>query len=458
MKEVSDIVLFFGRFHPLVVHLPIGFLFFAFILEIFARYKKDKAFTVAVPLALLLGAISALFACILGYMLSLSGDYEKEALDTHFWFGIATTIIAFIAWLLSAKKIKIPALQKEKPYMAIIAFIVIILSITGHYGGNLTHGSDYLTAYLPIGKEKKKDIIAVTSIEEAQIFNHLVAPILDDKCMSCHNASKKKGQLSFVNEEAIQKGGKSGPVFIARNPEQSEMIRRVVLPPHDDKFMPPKGKTPLTDDEIAILNYWIAQGNGSFETTVGAVDTPENISILASDMLGLEAGGGQKEVLGTGPVVAPEIITELSASGFRIRELIAGSNLLDIALTSGQKGVTADKLTRMMTQLTKIEKNIIWLSLPANGITDEHLKTIAKFQNLKKLKLEKNPITDIGIEYLSVLENLESLNVYQTNITQSSIPVFLKMKRLKKVYIWGTAIDKEKLPEVSEGKMLDFIL
>jgi len=52
MNEVSDIVLFFGRFHPLVVHLPIGFLFFAFILEVFARWKGNKVITEAVPLAL----------------------------------------------------------------------------------------------------------------------------------------------------------------------------------------------------------------------------------------------------------------------------------------------------------------------------------------------------------------------------------------------------------------------
>lgn len=457
MKEVSDIVLFFGRFHPLVVHLPIGFLFFAFILEIFARYKKNTAYMVAVPLALLLGAISALIACVLGYMLSLSGDYEKEALDTHFWFGIATTIIAFVAWLLSIRKIKIPVLQKGKPYMATLAFIVILLSITGHYGGNLTHGSDYLTAYLPIGKEKKKDIIVVTSIEEAQIFSHLVVPILDDKCMSCHNASKKKGQLSFATEEAIQKGGKSGVVFVAGNLGQSEMIRRVLLPPHDDEFMPPKGKTPLTDEEISILNYWIANGNGDFQTKVGATETPGNIITLANEMLGLEPGGGSKEMMSKGRIVTPEIRNELLASGFRIRELVAASNLLDIALPS-DLSITQDKLTAMMTQLTKIDENIIWLSLPSNEVTDEHLKIIAKFQNLRKLKLEKNPITDAGVTYLSVLEKLESLNVYQTNITQSSIPVFLKMKSLKKVYIWGTAIDKEKLPKKAEEKILDFIL
>ena len=37
---VFDISSFFGRFHPLVVHLPIGFILLAVILEIYAGYKK----------------------------------------------------------------------------------------------------------------------------------------------------------------------------------------------------------------------------------------------------------------------------------------------------------------------------------------------------------------------------------------------------------------------------------
>ena len=61
-SSVPDLVLFLGRFHPLLVHFPIGFLFFAFILEIFGRRKKIPQLIDAVPLALLCGAISALLA------------------------------------------------------------------------------------------------------------------------------------------------------------------------------------------------------------------------------------------------------------------------------------------------------------------------------------------------------------------------------------------------------------
>jgi len=447
MSEAPDIVLFVGRFHPLLVHLPIGFLFFAFILKVFALWKGNKTLSAAIPLALFMGTISAFTACVLGYMLSLSGDYQEEALDIHFWFGVATTTIAFLAWLISIGKIKTIVLQQSKSYIAILSLIVILLSITGHFGGNLTHGSDYLTAYLPFGKKKKS--LPINSIEEAQIFNHLVFPILDRKCMSCHNDSKKNGQLSLASKKAIIKGGKSGPVLVAGKPSKSEIIRRVLLNPHDKKFMPSKGKTPLTKEEISIINYWIEQGNGSFDATINTVDTPNSILILAHNLLGFDANGKQKAVLSKGATVSPEIIAKLRNSGFKIRELIAESNLFDISLPANNKYITEEKLSEIMNLLLKINKNIIWLSLPANNIKDEHLKIIAKFQNLKKLRLEKNPITDIGIKHLLSLQNLESLNIYQTDITNSCIPTLSQIKNLQKVYVWGTGIDKEKIPKTS---------
>ncbi|MEP1983263.1 MAG: DUF2231 domain-containing protein, partial [Maribacter dokdonensis] len=78
MQEVSDFVLFLGRFHPLVVHLPIGFLMFALVLELADNYTKMKHLNAAVPLALLFGAISGAVACMLGYMLSQSGGYDED--------------------------------------------------------------------------------------------------------------------------------------------------------------------------------------------------------------------------------------------------------------------------------------------------------------------------------------------------------------------------------------------
>src|SRR5690606_10553505 len=244
-NNIPDLVLFLGRFHPLLVHFPIGFLFFAFILEIYGRRKKIPQLIDAVPLALLCGAISALLACILGYMLSLSGDYEEGILDIHFWFGVATTILTFFAWAIRSNKINIPFLKGLRSNIATLTLIVVLVGVTGHYGGNLTHGADYLVKYAPFGKVERTVLPPIAKLEDAVCFDYLAHPILEAKCIGGHNSSKKKGVLSLQDTIAIMKGGDNGEALVPGNASKSDIIKRVFLPPSHEDHMPPKGKTPL---------------------------------------------------------------------------------------------------------------------------------------------------------------------------------------------------------------------
>ncbi len=445
MKEVSDIVLFFGRFHPLVVHLPIGFLFFAFILEIMAKFQKKEVLRAAIPLALFFGAISAIIACILGYMLSLSGDYDTDALDTHFWFGIVTTVIVSIAWILKTDKLKNKIPSMAKMNMATITFIVVLLSITGHYGGNLTHGSDYLTTYLPFGKKEKIVIPKINSVEEAQLFAHVVNPILQKKCASCHNTGKKKGGLSLEGEPAILKGGKHGEVIVVGNSKQSELIRRVHLDPEEEEFMPPEGKTPLTKEQIQIIEYWIDQGQASFDKNIGTIETPDEMKTLLAQELGIMEKPGAGVILATAPAIPDSVYKELANYGIRIRELVAETNQLEISiLPAGKEKLSTEKVSNVLRQLSKIKDNIVQLSIPENGVNDEHLKIIGTFQRLKKLGLEKNTITDKGLTHLVNLKELESLNLYNNEaITNKGTSLLSTMKNLKRIYVWGTTVEKK---------------
>ncbi|AIZ41809.1 DUF2231 domain-containing protein [Cellulophaga baltica] len=456
-NSVPDIVLFLGRFHPLVVHLPIGFLFFAFVLEVFSRWKKNPVLTSGIPLALFLGALSGTVACILGYMLSLSGDYEESALDTHFWFGIATTAIAFLAWLIRIEKINIASLNKLQPNIAALTLLVILLSVTGHYGGNLTHGSDYLVKYLPFGGVDKKELVAVTRVEDAEVFGHLVEPILQNKCASCHNSSKKKGGLSIADSVSILVGGKNGEILIPGDANNSEILKRVLLDPHDDNFMPPEGKTPLTEEEIAILTYWIENAKAGFSTKVAAVETNEAITGIASTMLGLSgtstSQGAEIEIPKVA-LVPDDAIIALQAEGFRLRELAFESGLYEVVLAPNSNvNGTPKSMSEKLEKLLSIKENILWLSLENNQIADEHIALIAQFPNIQKLKLNDNPLSDAAVTPLIKLENLTSVNLLGTKITSKSIPAFSEMKRLKYAYVWKTNIKKE---DVEKQSIEDF--
>ncbi|WP_435313464.1 c-type cytochrome domain-containing protein [Cellulophaga fucicola] len=444
-NSVPDFVLFLGRFHPLVVHLPIGFLLFAFLLEIFSRIKKNPVLTTAIPLALFLGGVSALVACILGYMLSLSGDYDDNALDSHFWFGIATTVLAFVAWLIRIEKIKLSNYKKIQPNIAALTLLVIVISVTGHYGGNLTHGSDYLVKYLPFNTEEKTELAAVTNLEEAEVYGHLVAPILENKCISCHNDSKKKGGLSMIDSVSMHSGGKSGAILVPGSANESELVKRVLLDPHNEDFMPPEGKTPLTEEEIAIITYWINSSNADFKTKVANVETPENITTIASTMLGLGANNNTV-ALPTVAKVSNELIASIEKEGFKLKELVFESNLFEVVLAPNT--VVEGKENQLKAKLEKllpIKENIIWLSIENNKLTDENVQIVSQFTNIQKLKLSENPISDNAIQHLLKLKNMTSVNLFGTKITSKSLEVFSKMENLKYAYVWQTNIEQKDL-------------
>ncbi|MEW4922894.1 DUF2231 domain-containing protein [Algibacter sp. 2305UL17-15] len=441
MNEAPDFVLFLGRFHPLVVHLPIGFLIFAFLLELASRKKKYEAVTAAIPLALFLGFASAVVACVLGYMLSLSGDYDGDALDIHFWFGIATTVVTLLAWLIRIEKIKFPKKNRVKANISALALIVVLISITGHYGGNLTHGSDYLTKYAPFNKQEKKELPKIEKVEDAVVFDYLAHPILENKCTSCHNSSKKKGGLSFQDSLSIAKGGKNGDALIPGNALESEMIKRVLLHPEHEDFMPPDGKTPLTEEEITILQYWINNANADHSSKVAIIETPENVMHIASNMLGIKSAGKKGDVdLPRVPEIDAATLKDLISEGFTLRELVFGSSIFEVVLPSYNKSIGSTDLNAKLEKLSKIKDNILWLYIEDNSLSDENLKTISTFKNLQKLVINRNPITDVGLNNLAKHESLMSLNVYDTKITGQSLDVMSRIKNLKKVYAWKTAI------------------
>ncbi|AZQ63111.1 hypothetical protein EI427_12940 [Flammeovirga pectinis] len=433
--ENSNIILFFGRFHPLIVHLPIGFLVIAICFEIADRFRLVKGLKPAVSFALLIGTLSAITATIIGFMLATSGDYNAEMLAIHKWAGIATTVISGAAYLISVDYLKIP---NYKVYRIVLFAIIIGLSITGHMGGNMTHGSDYLTYYMPF-KPKVIDLMVrpqLTSLENAQVFGDLVHPIISTKCKSCHNDEKKKGLLSFSSIESYLKGGKSGNLLVAGNPLKSDLFHRITLNEHDNDVMPPKGKTPLTPQEISILKFWIANANSSFDTLLSDMEVTEDVLLAAQNVSGL-----YKEKKVKLANIELQVIDSLRNYGFEIRELVVGSNSYDVSLQASS--FNQKHINRYLKKLVVIKNNVLWLSLENCGLSNDNLSYLGGFHQLQKLKIARNKIDDNGIHHLKGLKKLESINLYQTKITKVGLSKLSALPKLKRIYIWGTPINKK---------------
>ena len=128
---------------------------------------------------------------------------------------------------------------------------------------------------------KKEPRPKVTEIDSADIFLDMVLPMMENKCVSCHNDGKKKGGLKLDTYANMMKGGESGDVIVVGNANESELYNRITLPEDHDDFMPSEGKRPLTDTEVELIEWWIAviagDGSQAFLGTQGDVGMPSGI-------------------------------------------------------------------------------------------------------------------------------------------------------------------------------------
>ena len=90
-----DLSSFFGRFHPLVIHLPIGFLIIALVMDI-PKIRKSWNKNIVIWM---LSFISSTIAVFLGLLLEKSGLYIESQLSIHKWSGIFLTLLCGLGWI-----------------------------------------------------------------------------------------------------------------------------------------------------------------------------------------------------------------------------------------------------------------------------------------------------------------------------------------------------------------------
>jgi YHS domain-containing protein/uncharacterized membrane protein len=143
----SDVGSSAGQFHPMTVHFPIALL----VSAAFARFLMLAGFIKSadpvVRFCVWLGGASAILAATLGWFnAGWPGDVEVfgDVMFNHRWLGIATA-------LFSLTLIVLIEIESRKPSTKITRLTTIALlagaglvGVTGHFGGILVFGPDYL--------------------------------------------------------------------------------------------------------------------------------------------------------------------------------------------------------------------------------------------------------------------------------------------------------------------------
>ncbi len=445
-EESWSLLVFFGRFHPLLLHFPIVLVLLTLTFEGLSIYQKWRGnqhsklfdFSVLIGPLLLISAVTTLITVVGGFLLFQSGEYGGQLIKQHLWGGvllmIALNSAAFFYWWPNRQVKK----MIQAPYQGFLFLAGALVIITSHLGGTITHGQDFLTEHMPSLRPDKPSPVELKEPAELVVFEDLIMPIMEDKCQSCHNQFKTKGGLVLTSYTSLMKGGDSEKLLVVANdPLQSELFHRLILPLEDDERMPPSEKPQLEPFEIDLFEWWIQTG-GEEKMVVGNEPSDTLTAILDQYLPNLY----QSERLKMRQQNELEALTkELTSLGEDIGLVIEQDQeyqgFFTVSMQMPPALITNNSIEKLRSYAPLFSK----ISLPGADIDDDALFTVGKMTNLRDLYLPKTRVTGEGLTYLKDLGLLENINLSNSELSNTGILNLVHLPEVKTVYVWGAETD-----------------
>ncbi|WP_212005321.1 c-type cytochrome domain-containing protein [Chitinophaga sp. HK235] len=421
-----------GRMHPLLLHFPIVLLIIGTLLTFIRLHDPAAArWKIQLTAALLLaGALSAAVTVIMGLFLSREEGYTAQGdLFWHQWGGV------LVLWAASASYWLRASAREWLPKSFAITTTALLM-LTGHLGADITHGDNFVFA--PVMPASQGPDVP---LEKALVYEHIVKPILQEKCMSCHNAGKAKGGLSMEQADKLLSGGRSGKLLVPGNPASSLLMTRLHLASEDKKHMPPAGKPQLTLEETALLYYWI-KGGADLKKKVAELPAHDSLRLLAETRLQ--------------PVTAKEPVYDFAAADEKlIHQLNNNYRVLYPVATNAAPLVAnwynKDKFTiTSVKELLPVKEQLIEMHLQKMPVSDADLEMLSQFRQLRVLNLSFTNITGKTLSVLAKLPHLQSLSLSGTPVTLLHLTTLKTAPALKTLYVWNTSLSKADLQQAQK--------
>lgn len=452
-----------ARLHPMVVHFPIALLLTALLVETFSRLRRKPGPSPTALTCLALGVISA--ACAIASGLA-NEEYESHgkalaaAIDQHQLWGIITGSVGAAALVLGLLSHAWNRKALRWTYFIALLGAGALTAATGHMGGSLVYGEDYLTSVIwpseisqttpapatntPPTTEDAGNAADQSTTDAGVYYEPDIRAIIAARCENCHGPSKQRGGLRLDHYAGLFGDDETLWVVQPFEPERSEMLRRVSLPDGDDDAMPPKGDR-LSAEQIGLIKQWIEQGAPDAPTNASADDHPGETR--SKPEAPLPSGDTTfvippaKEVnwasiKASDPLKAAEAISNLSNRGAAARQILRSSEAIDINFSVMGKSISDDDLAL----LDGLEDTLVWLNLAGTSITTRSAQSLTRFPQLRRLHLERTAIGDDSLSAIAALPHLEYLNLYGTAITDAGLHALESLTTLRELYLWRTAV------------------
>jgi predicted nuclease of predicted toxin-antitoxin system len=259
-----------------------------------------------------------------------------------------------------------------------------------------------------------------------------VVPILQTKCYNCHNANKQKGGLRMDEIGLLMKGGKNGKIIKPGNADESEMIKRLLLPTDNEHHMPPKEKPQLTESQIALLHWWISNQADAQKKVKELAQTEKIKPILTALQNTVVLQKPRTDIPAAAIGKADEkIIDQLKAKNILILPVASNTNYLMANFVTDSIVAKSD-----LQLLLQLKPQLIWLKLHNTNTADEALAAVAQLTNLTRLDLSNTLITDKGLQALAAITNLQYLNLVGTKVTGMGVTSLKGLNKLQTLYLY----------------------
>ena len=132
-----------GKFHPLLVHFPIGLVLAAAGAELVAMGTRRASWRAVAVANLRAGAVMAALTLIAGWVLATAPFIEPTpSLALHRWTGVTAVVVTLGAAVASRSHVQ--SRRSLVMYRSALFAAALLVAIAGHLGAALVWGPDFL--------------------------------------------------------------------------------------------------------------------------------------------------------------------------------------------------------------------------------------------------------------------------------------------------------------------------
>lgn len=288
---------------------------------------------------------------------------------------------------------------------------------------------------------------------DVSVFEGLIKPLLDDRCVSCHREGKDKGDVRLDNRKGLAE------VILGEDDGEASAIMNVLTGHEDFEQMPPKEKDRFDGDEVAAIKWWVEDLKGDYEKKIGEVKMPaevkgvfEGLAKIQIDKAEAEKTGAANDKKNVGySAAALAAVNQLRDKQVAVMRVSGDGQGLLVDFTAAVKRLGAEDLKL----LEVIGADVAWLKVARMKIGDGEMKLLSGLNGLERLDLSYTQVTDAGLKILGGLERLKVLHLVGTKIGDGGVATLNELAGLEKVYLYGSGVTGEGAKGLRDGVVAD---